>query len=115
MSKTILFAGSFNLSTNAEFKQFDNLVSFKGKTYKLLFNDYYQQHHTPVVSQSPTITMLPKSLSWTSFLRFTRGNPFALHAKKIERCYFINLEWSGQITKANAQNLSQAVEGIISK
>jgi len=40
----VLLAGSFNLSENAEFNQFDNLVAYKGQAYAGLFADYAGQH-----------------------------------------------------------------------
>lgn len=43
-AKAILLAGSFNLSQNAEFNQFDNLVAYKGHAYAELIEDYATQH-----------------------------------------------------------------------
>lgn len=43
-TKTVLLAGSFNLSANAEFNQFDNLVEYKGAQFAGLYNDYAKQH-----------------------------------------------------------------------
>lgn len=40
----VLMAGSFNLSQNAEFNQFDNLVEFRGENYKGVQQDYANQH-----------------------------------------------------------------------
>tara|TARA_R110000868_G_scaffold68518_7_gene202560 strand:+ start:58 stop:1539 length:1482 start_codon:yes stop_codon:yes gene_type:complete len=40
----ILLAGSFNLSKNAEFNQFDNLVAYKGAAYAGVISDYAKQH-----------------------------------------------------------------------
>lgn len=40
----VLLAGSFNLSQNAEFNQFDSLVAYKGQAYAELQEDYANQH-----------------------------------------------------------------------
>lgn len=37
---TVLLSGSYNISKNAETKQFDNLVRYDSTDYKELFNDY---------------------------------------------------------------------------
>ena len=42
--KPVLLAGSFNLSKNAEFNQFDNLVEYKGETYISLMTSYKENH-----------------------------------------------------------------------
>ncbi len=43
-ANAVLLAGSFNLSQNAEFNQFDNLVAYKGEAYASLIQDYVNQH-----------------------------------------------------------------------
>ena len=43
LDKTILLAGSYNLSRTAELKQFDNLVAYQGPQYEPLFKSYYKQ------------------------------------------------------------------------
>ncbi len=43
-NKTVLLAGSFNLSNNAEYNQFDNLVEYKGAKFSGLHSDYARQH-----------------------------------------------------------------------
>ena len=43
-SQTKLLAGSYNVSTNAELNQFDNLILYKGKSFSHIFKRFKNQH-----------------------------------------------------------------------
>lgn len=46
LSKTKLIAGSFNISRNAEFNQFDNIVIYRGDEYSQIYKQYKNNHNS---------------------------------------------------------------------
>lgn len=94
VNKAVLFAGSFNLSANAEFNQFDNLVAYRGSKYAGLFNDYATQHER-LWTMNRTSDDKPSKEALDYFKTVYDDSYVRLHAAEPENV--VALSWSEAI------------------
>jgi len=92
--KPVLFAGSFNLSKNAEFNQFDNLIEFKGDKYAPLMRSY-SDNHTKIWNLNRTKDDKPKKAALAYYTKVYEGSHIRLHAESSKNA--ISLTWGEAI------------------
>jgi len=96
-SNTVLLSGSYNISKNAEHKQFDNLVVYKGRDYKKVFTDFYNEFQH-LWSLNRDNNDKPKSEFLEFFLTASKGS-YPLHSKKA-----VSLNWNEIFSLRKAVN-----------
>ena len=79
-SDTILLAGSYNISKNAEHKQFDNMVVYKSNQYKDLYSEFKGEFER-LWSLNRTRTDKPGKKFLDQFLVPQKGS-YRIHAKQ---------------------------------
>lgn len=103
----ILFAGSFNLSNNAEFNQFDSLVEYQGEFYLGLINNYKDNHQSLwMLNRSADDKPLTETLGY--FKRVYEDSYIRLHAEQPENA--LSLSWD-EALKLNT-DISRIAPGI---
>lgn len=90
LTNTVLLAGSYNISKNAELKQFDNLVRFDNPYYAELYEDYASNFETHW-SFNRTKADLPDSKILNKYTEVHNGNSVYIHAKEFNDS--ISLTW----------------------
>lgn len=90
-NSAILLAGSFNLSENAEYNQFDNLVAYKGAKYSQLIQNYVEQHQNLWMLNRDSSDK-PKQEALDYFKKVYDNSYVRLHAATPENV--IALSWS---------------------
>lgn len=88
--KPTLFAGSFNISKNAELKQFDNLVEFKGEHYRKLMQSY-KDNHTRIWMMNRTSSDKPKKRVMNRIKKIYKNSYVKIHSEAKDT---ISLTWS---------------------
>jgi len=89
--KPVLFAGSFNLSQNAEFNQFDSLVEYKGKDYLSLINSY-SDNHDRIWGMNRDASDRPSKAALDYFKTVYEGSYVRIHAAGPDNA--VSLTWS---------------------
>ncbi len=103
-AQTILLAGSYNISKNAEHRQFDNMVSYTSQKYKNLYKEFYDEFEK-LWSLNRDGNDLPKEEKLNQFLNPTDKGGFRIHAKSP-----ISLTWKE--VKALRKSVNQKAKGI---
>jgi phosphatidylserine/phosphatidylglycerophosphate/cardiolipin synthase-like enzyme len=94
LKNTVLFSGSYNISKNAETKQFDNLVKFESSSYASLFTAYYENFMTNW-NFNRTEKDKPKNEILSKYTQVHNENSVYIHAKKPSDS--ISLTWDEAI------------------
>ena len=89
LSQTTLMAGSFNISKNAEFNQFDNIVIYKGMEHTKLYN-LYKENHDSLWFLNRTAEDKPSESVLNYYLNTDKGS-LLIHA--LDKDKAISLTW----------------------
>ncbi len=103
-SDTILLSGSYNISKNAEHKQYDNLIVYKGSDYKEVFKEFYNEFQN-LWSLKRDKNDLPNQKTLDYFLTASKGS-YPLHSKVA-----ISLNWKEIFSLRKA--VSKVAKGIL--
>jgi phosphatidylserine/phosphatidylglycerophosphate/cardiolipin synthase-like enzyme len=91
----ILLAGSFNISKNAEFNQFDNYVEYKGIDYIELIQDY-AANHKAIWGMNRNHKDNPNKEATSYFKKIYKNSYIRIHAQAPDNA--VSLTWSEAIS-----------------
>lgn len=110
LSQTILFSGSFNISENAEYKQFDNLVKYTGEFANELFHAYAKNHEMHW-NFNRNKKDQPKASALEYFTKVHKDSYVRIHASGIENA--VSLTWDEAIKLK--KDIAKIAPGFFSK